>query len=160
MTVLIPPGLLTLILALAYGGLVTGLPFVAVSVFSSVWFIMSIGMLSMMIPAVIDGVPVLKAYRQSVRMSIDYFDRVFGVWIAYLLLGVVLVLPAIAFSPVGPWNNLVAVGLYGSIMGLFLVFVFVPSLVIALTRVYLILTGEYGTPSSDEHPHIGMVGGV
>jgi hypothetical protein len=160
LTVLIPPSAIILVLGLGYGGLIIGLPAAGVSVFSTVWLVMSIGILSMMFPAVIDGVPVLQAYRQSVQMSIDYFDRVFGVWIAYLLLGIALVLPAVALSPAGPWPNLVVLGVYGTIMGLFLIFIVVPSFVIALNRVYLILSDNYGVPRDEEHPSIGMVGGV
>lgn len=160
LTLLGPPGMIAFSIALVYGGLVTGLPFVGLSVFSAVWLIISAGMLSMMIPAVIDGVPVLTAYKQSVTMSIVYFDRVFGVWIAYVLLGVGLSLPAAALSTSGPFLSMAFVGTYGVIVGLFAVFVFVPSLVIALTRVYLILSGDYYAARAEEHPNIGMIGGA
>ncbi len=160
LTLLGPPGMIAFAIALVYGGLVTGLPFVGLSVFSAVWLIISAGMLSMMIPAVIDGVPVLTAYKQSVTMSIVYFDRVFGVWIAYVLLGVGLSLPPAALSTSGPFLNMAFIGTYGVIVGLFAVFVFVPSLVIALTRVYLILSGDYYAARAEEHPNIGMIGGA
>ncbi len=160
LTLLGPPGMIALAIAFVYGGLVTGLPFVGLSVFSAVWLIISAGLLSMMIPAVIDGVPVLTAYKQSVTMSIVYFDRVFGVWIAYVLIAVALFLPAAAFSTLIPFLNMAFIGTYGVIMGIFVVFVFVPSLVIALTRVYLILSGDYDAGRAEEHPNIGMIGGA
>lgn len=160
LTLLGPPGMIAFAITLVYGGLVTGLPFVGLSVFSAMWLVISAGMLSMMLPAVIDGIPVLTAYKQSVTMSLVYFDRVFGVWIAYVLIAVALFLPAAALSILGPLLNMAFIGAYGVIMGLFVVFVFVPSLVIGLTRVYLILSGDYYAARAEEHPNIGMIGGV
>ena len=58
-----------------------------------IWFAISLGILSMMFPAIIDGYPVIQAVKKSVKMSITYFDRVFGIWISYLVLLAVLVIP-------------------------------------------------------------------
>jgi hypothetical protein len=110
-----------------------------------IWFVLSTGSLTMMFPAIIDGHSVTEAVKKSFRMSIDYFDRVMGFWIAFLLLLVALIVPMIvaifAFPP-SFGIGMAAMGIYAIPMGIFLAFVGLPALSIGLTRVYMILTAD------------------
>jgi hypothetical protein len=108
------------------------------------WFAVSLGMLSMLFPAIIDGYSVIEATKKSIRMSITYFDRVFGVWIGFLLILGACILPLIATPFVIGISEPAAIAL-GSVavpLMLILVFVFIPALSIGLTRIYMILTAE------------------
>jgi hypothetical protein len=109
-----------------------------------IWFAVSLGLLSMLFPAIIDGYSVFEATKKSIRLSITYFDRVFGVWMAYLLILGALILPFIvtAFTT-GPFEPaLILLGSMAIPAILFLVFIFMPALTIGLTRVYMILTAD------------------
>ncbi|MHA2359048.1 MAG: hypothetical protein ACXAB5_02150, partial [Candidatus Thorarchaeota archaeon] len=80
-----------------------------------IWFVLSTGFLTMLFPAIIDGHSVIKATKKSFRMSIDYFDRVIGFWISFVLIIVALIAPLIvtifAFPPsFGP--GIAAVAIY------------------------------------------------
>ncbi|MFW9841100.1 MAG: hypothetical protein ACFFES_09405 [Candidatus Thorarchaeota archaeon] len=110
-----------------------------------IWFVLSTGSLTMLFPAIIDGYSVVEATKKSFRMSIDYFDRVIGFWIAFVLLLVALIAPMIvaifAFPPTFGLG-MAAMGIYAIPMAIFFVFVALPALSIGLTRVYMILTAD------------------
>ncbi len=129
-----------------------------------IWFAVSLGFLSMLFPAIIDGYSVFEATKKSIRMSITYFDRVFGVWIAYLLIVGLLILPIM----VAPF----AIGLSEPAMIfmagfavpalIFLLFIFLPALTIGLTRVYMILTADddYEEDSQEDTSGPSFIGGL
>ncbi|MFW9981292.1 MAG: hypothetical protein ACFFE3_05165 [Candidatus Thorarchaeota archaeon] len=131
-----------------------------------IWFVLTTGFLTMLFPAIIDGYSVVEATKKSFRMSIDYFDRVFGFWIAFLLLLVALIVPIIvAMFAVPPSMGLgiAAIAIYAIPMAIFFAFVALPALSIGLTRVYMILTAD----DEDLIPHEeesetgpGFVGGL
>jgi hypothetical protein len=167
------------LLAMLLGALVYGDSIFAVALFSTMtynpvmsvimalmmlWAVISTGLLSMIFPAVIDGVPVLQAAKQSVSMGIKYFDRIFGFWVAFLLLLAALIAPIVVsaffFGP-SALTFLAVIGGYAVLMSLFLVFVAIPAMSIGLTRIYMILTAEDQTAvPSDETDSISFVGGV
>ena len=110
-----------------------------------IWFVLSTGFLTMLFPAIIDGHSVVEATKKSFRMSIDYFDRVIGFWIAFILIIVALIAPmflAIFAVPGSFGPGLVAMAIYAIPMVIFLAFVALPALSIGLTRVYMILTAD------------------
>ncbi len=131
-----------------------------------IWFILSTGFLTMLFPAIIDGYSVVEATKKSFRMSIDYFDRVIGFWIAFVLILVALIAPLLLVVLVIPLNfglGITAVAIYSVPMGIFLAFVALPALSIGLTRVYMILTADDEdlipqTEESDSGP--SFVGGL
>jgi len=118
-----------------------------------IWFVLSSGSLAMLFPAIIDGHSVVEATKRSFRMTVDYFDRVIGFWIAFILLLVVLVTPMIvaifAFPP-SSGIGIAAMGIYAIPMGIFLAFVGLPALSIGLTRVYMILSADDEDLSPDD----------
>ena len=117
-----------------------------ISALGVIWFVLSTGLMIMLFPAIIDGHSVVEATKKSIRMGIQYFDRVFGTWLSYILLIVALVSPlflmAIPFFWESPMLAMVPLGIYAVIMFLFLAFVLLPALSIGLTRVYMILTAD------------------
>ncbi len=131
-----------------------------------IWFATSTGLLSMLFPSIIDGYSVFESTKRSIRMSIKYFDRVFGVWMTFLLILVAIFLPIIAV-PFTLGIGDPGIGfmmLYVLPASLFLVFVFLPAITIGLTRVYMILTAvdddDYEhTPDEDESGP-SFIGGV
>ncbi len=129
-----------------------------------IWFAISTGLLSMLFPSIIDGYSVFESTKRSIRMSIKYFDRVFGVWISFILILSALFIPIIA-APFTIGIGGIGVGIMAVFMlpvMLFLVFVFLPAMTIGLTRVYMILTAiddEYEhTPEEEDGP--SFIGGV
>lgn len=109
-----------------------------------IWFVLSTGLMTMLFPAIIDGYSVIEATKRSIRMGIQYFDRVFGAWISYILVILALIVPLIivpftlgTFEPA-----LILMGVYGIPLALILAFVLLPAVSIGLTRVYMILTAD------------------
>ncbi|MGQ4912938.1 MAG: hypothetical protein ACP6KW_12270, partial [Candidatus Thorarchaeota archaeon] len=129
-----------------------------------VWFVISTGSLSMMFPAIIDGHSVLGSVTLSFRMSYRYFDRVFGFWIALLLVDFVIILPTLVLPLLFGTGVMTAgsmmTAIYAVPMGLFLAFVGLPAVTIGLTRIYMILTAEDDIPGEEgEEGGVSMIGG-
>ncbi len=116
-----------------------------------IWFAISTGLLSMLFPSIIDGYSVFESTKRSIRMSIKYFDRVFGVWMTFLLILGAIFVPIIA-APFTLGIGEIGLGIMAVYMlpaMLFLVFIFLPAMTIGLTRVYMILTAD---DDNYEHP--------
>ncbi len=116
-----------------------------------IWFAISTGLLSMLFPSIIDGYSVFESTKRSIRMSIKYFDRVFGVWMTFLLILGAIFIPIIA-APFTLGIGEIGLGIMAVYMlpaMLFLVFIFLPAMTIGLTRVYMILTAD---DDNYEHP--------
>ena len=137
----------------------------------TIWIVISLGMLSLIFPSIIDGYSVLESTKRSIRMSIRYFDRVFGVWIAFVLVFLVLTIPTFlmpfAFSTVNPAAITPLGGfliVYMIPAGIILLFLYMPALSIGLTRIYMILTADdddnYGHTVEDEETGPSFIGGV
>ncbi len=131
--------------------------------FSFIWLVVTLGMLSMMFPAIIDGESAWQAYKRSIRLSTTYFDRVFATWlsfvVAFLIFGITFSFATPAASPpMGPF-----VGLIG-IIGLVLMIIMLPAMSIALTRLYMILMAEGESEEVEsgpnDHVNLSLVGGV
>ncbi|MHA1965210.1 MAG: hypothetical protein ACXACG_18060 [Candidatus Thorarchaeota archaeon] len=115
-----------------------------ISALGVIWFTISTGLMTMLFPAIIDGYSVIEATKRSIRMGIQYFDRVFGAWISYILVILVLVVPLI-FVPftMGTFEPaLMMIAVYAIPMGLIIAFVLLPAVSIGLTRIYMILTAD------------------
>ncbi len=148
--------------SLALGGTVTGVYSVLLGVSAFVWVFITEGLLSMMFPAVVDGKNPIEALRVSVKLGVDRFDRIFGVWTAYVVLFAAMAAPAFlvaygaGFTPGSqvaiPMVALVAGG-WTAIAGLLLVAIVLPSMVLARARVYALLTGkQLAAPKALEVP--------
>ncbi|MHA1959252.1 MAG: hypothetical protein ACW99U_03435 [Candidatus Thorarchaeota archaeon] len=140
----------------------SGLPLGIVTALAFTWLVISIGMMSMLFPGIIDGLSVIDATKQSFRMSIDHFERVFSVWISFLLIFAGLVLPLLAIPLIGAFAmaDIVLMSAYAIPAAIFLVFIAFPALAIALSRVYLILSGVEVSDEAEESLDVSLVGGV
>jgi len=129
-----------------------------------IWFAISMGILSMMFPAIIDGYSVIEAVKKSVRMSISYFDRVFGIWMSYLVILAALIIPmvAIPYATGVYWPLQVVLGIYAVPAMLFLLFLYIPAITIGLTRTYMILTADdgYEERTQDDESGPSFIGGL
>jgi len=152
-----------LMLALLIGTLIYGDQFLTIAVISSgpanftnpiaiglllIWFAVSTGLLSMLFPSIIDGYSVFESIKRSVKMSIKYFDRIFGIWLAFLLILGALILPLTLISfVVSPTNPVFTIGagilmIYAIPATIILILLYLPAMTIGLTRTYMILTAN------------------
>jgi hypothetical protein len=144
----LPLGLYYVYIFEVHGGSLTRTDEMLAIASSVIWFAMTTGLLSMMLPAIIDGHSVKDAFIASIKMGVKYLNRVFPVWLFYLGLGVGLLAPVI-------WGPVYAIGLFTIITSssypafaiLFLIFILIPAMAISQSRVYLLLTSE-----EDEEP--------
>ena len=133
-----------------------------------IYYTISIGFLTMVFPAIIDGHSVIDSVKLSIRLTRTYFDRVFSLWIAYIGIAALLIIPLIGVSffmlPSGEFTTgLAGLASYGVFAAIFLVFVFIPAVTIGLSRLYLILTAEeYPQERVVDEPgaDISFVGGL
>ncbi|NOR38569.1 MAG: hypothetical protein GQ580_03160 [Candidatus Thorarchaeota archaeon] len=157
-----PIFLLSAAISLALGGIVTGVYSVLLGVFAFVWVFVTGGLLSMMFPAIVDGKNPIEALRVSVKLGVDRFDRVFGIWTAYIVLFAAMAAPAfivaygVGFTPgihmTIPIVTVVAGG-WTALAGLLLVAIVLPSMILARARVYAVLTGkQLAAPKALEVP--------
>ncbi len=130
-----------------------------------VYWTIAMGALSMIFPAIIDGNSVIDSLKISITYSKNYFDRVYSVWIAFIGIIVALLIPIIAapmnlfmtgtnFIPGAAW------GLYTAITMIMMIIVVFPAMVIGMSRIYLILSGEEILVQEETHPDISFVGGI
>lgn len=116
------------------------------------WIYGTLGLLSMVLPSVVDGKGVVEAFRESIELSISRFDRVFGIWTVYSLLSVSMFAPILILGFFEVFH-LMRIPLFVSLAGkliiawtliasLLMVFVVIPGEMLAFTRVYAVLTGK------------------
>ncbi|MFW9887549.1 MAG: hypothetical protein ACFFER_05165 [Candidatus Thorarchaeota archaeon] len=151
MTTIVP---LAALYAYAYntlGGNISGTDEVLLIATVVVWFVISSGLLTMMFPGIIDGLTVRQAVARSVKMGVKYLDRVFSIWIFFLLLILGLIAPLIWPYPMYWIFEVYNLDFYPVLAGLFLLFIVVPAMAIAQSRVYLLLGSEEDEiPVTDE----------
>ncbi len=156
---MMPLALLMLALIPMHGGSPGG-PFAWVlPVGAFIWLTVSLGMLSMTYPAIVDGYSPIEATKISLKMGWTYFDRVFSTFLAFI--GII----ALLFTPffIGTLLNvpLALFSGYAILAFFFSGLVVFPAFIISLNRVYMILSGESITaPPEDEHPDVNLVGGI
>jgi hypothetical protein len=121
--------------------------------FTFVWVFITAGLTSMVWPAIVSGKGVQEAFKESYSLAIKYFDRVFGLLTAIVLLlavtfgplaiaslAVASVVPPITmFSPLIP--ALIGVALWAIVSAFLWLLLFLPMVRIAWVRVYQELTG-------------------
>ncbi len=130
------------------GGNITGTNESLLIATAIIWFVVTSGLLSMMFPGIIDGLTVKQAVARSFKMGVKYLDRVFSVWLFFLGLIFVLIAPLIWPYQLYYIFNL---GFYPAVAILFILFILVPAMAIAQSRVYLLLGSEEDEiPVTDE----------
>ncbi|MHA2070679.1 MAG: hypothetical protein ACXAEE_00740 [Candidatus Thorarchaeota archaeon] len=151
MTTIVP---LAALYAYAYntlGGNISGADEVLLIATGVTWFVVSSGLLSMMFPAIIDGLTVKQAAGRSLKMGVKYLDRVFSVWLLFLVLIFGLIAPLIWPGELFRILGVSQLGFYPPLAILFAIFIVVPAMAIAQSRVYLLLSSEEDEiPVTDE----------
>ncbi|MFW9788317.1 MAG: hypothetical protein ACFFE2_07305 [Candidatus Thorarchaeota archaeon] len=161
--VLLPPTIAWGLTSYAMGYVITAPASYLLAAFTFVWVYFTAGLTSLVWPAVVSGKGVQDAFRESFSLSIQYFDRVYGLLTAIVLLLAATVGPVIAvglsFASTLPSVALafvplfVAVGLYTVIMVFLWLLLFLPMVRIAWVKVYQELTGgEIATQSVVDMP--------
>ena len=164
---MMPLALLMLALIPVHGGSPGG-PFAWIlPVGAFLWLTVSLGMLSMTYPAIVDGYSPIEATKISLKMGWTYFDRVFSTFLAFIVIIILLfapfVLGAFVSLSMGPefLGPLALFGGYVTLAFLFVGLVVLPAFIISLNRVYMILSGaDITPPPEDEHPHVNLMGGI
>jgi len=131
------------------------------TVFVFAYSFITLGLTSMVFPAVVNGKGIQEAVYESFKLATQRFDRVFGVHTAIVLLALLTISPFLAYAaiamvvPIGPllFPGGMALGLYAMVIGLFWLLVFLPATFIAYVRVYTDLTGgevsELSAPAAE-----------
>ncbi|MGY5864238.1 MAG: hypothetical protein RTV41_06505 [Candidatus Thorarchaeota archaeon] len=149
--VLLPPVVAWGLTSYAMGYTITGLAFNLLTIFTFVWVYITAGLTSLVWPAVASGKGVQDAFKESFSLSRQYFDRVFGVLTAIVLLlaatiGPILIaalamVPLVPLAMIGFAPVFVGVMIYTVIMVFLWLIVFLPMVRIAWVKVYQELTG-------------------
>jgi len=149
--VIVPPVIAWGFTAYAMGMTVTGLASQLLTIFTFVWVFITAGLTSMVFPAVSSGKGVQESFKESYSLATRYFDRVFGVLVAIVLLLVITFGPIIVWSislvaigtvPVlafGP--TLVALMIWTVVFAFLWLLLFLPMVRITWVKVYQDLTG-------------------
>ena len=163
-------GIIGLPLILVYGSfflsgiILTGIPSAIMAALSTVWIVLSSGMMTMVFPGIIDNHSVFDATRQSIRLSLRYFDRVYSTWIAFILIILFMFAPLVlgvaAFAELSFGLDMMATAIYAVIAVFVLVLIVLPALVIALSRLYMILSGIEISAVGENEPDVSLVGGI
>jgi hypothetical protein len=169
--IVLPPLLAWGITSYLMGYVITTAASVPLAVFTFAWVYITSGFTSTVFPAVVSGKPVLDAFKESFSLSTKYFDRIFGLMTAVVLLlaatfGPVIIAglamatiaippltPMGAFSPMIP--AIAGVALWTVVSVFLWLFLFLPMVRIAWTRVYQELTG--GTIASQIPAEVPIV---
>ena len=102
----------------------------------------------MLFPSLIDGYSVFESVKRSVKLSTKYFDRVFGIWMAFLLILAALIVPMMVIPFVTDLSGSAMVAAAGIMIiyaipaFVILILLYIPALTIGMTRTYMILTAE------------------
>ncbi len=152
--VVVPPIIGWGLAAYATGWNIVGPVFYLATGFTFVWVYITAGLTSMVWPAVVSGKGVQNAFKESFSLSLQYFDRVFGVLTAIVLLVAATVGPIIILGlsmPMAPLPSaylpvVAGVALYTVVMVFLWLLLFLPMARIAWVKVYQELTGGQIAP--------------
>ena len=161
--VLVPPLIAWGLTSYAMGYSITAPAAYLLTTFTFVWLYFTAGLTSMVWPAVASGKGVQDAFKESFSLSIRYFDRVYGVLTAIVLLLVAtfgpVIIVGLSYAAIVPpvtlafLPALVGVGLYTVVMVFLWLLLFLPMVRIAWVKVYQELTGgEIATQSVVDMP--------
>ncbi|TXT54366.1 MAG: conserved membrane protein of unknown function [Candidatus Thorarchaeota archaeon] len=168
--VLGPVGLLIGLGWVVFGNTVVGIPSAIITSLVAAWVMTSLGLTSMIFPGIIDGIPVLQAVKQSFKLSIKYFDRVFSTVLAFVLILMFMFSPLFSiplvfmesFTPPASGAMMGAIALfviYAIIGAIVLLFIVIPAMAITITKVYMILTSNgISEPREEDSFDVSMVG--
>ncbi|TFG96890.1 hypothetical protein E4H12_10020, partial [Candidatus Thorarchaeota archaeon] len=151
--VVLPPTIVWALTSYAMGYVITSPISTLLTIFTFVWIFITAGLTSMVWPAVVSGKGVQDAFKESYSLALQYFDRVFGVLTAIVLLlaatfgpMIIEALAMVQFVPPMTMMYLILPAMLGialwTVISVFLWrLLFLPMVRIAWTRVYQELSG-------------------
>jgi hypothetical protein len=149
--VIIPPVIAWGLTSYAMGYTVTGLMSLLLTIFTFMWVFITAGLTSMVFPAVSSGKGVQEAFKESYSLATRYFDRIFGVLTAVVLLLAITFGPMIVWGlslavpgtmPVLAFDSVLAALMVWTVVFAFLwLLLFLPMVRITWVKVYQELTG-------------------
>jgi len=149
--VILPPVIAWGLSSYALGYVITAPVSTVLTIFTFVWIFFTAGLTSMVFPAIVSGKGVQAAFKESYTLATRYFDRVFGVLSAIVLLLAVtfgpIILLALSMPLIGPPMSLalipaIAAAALWTVVSAFLwLLLFLPMVRIAWVKVYQDLTG-------------------
>ncbi len=153
--ILLPPAIVWGLTSYAMGYVVTAAISTLLTVFTFVWVFITIGLTSMVFPAVVSGKGVQEAFKESFSLATRYFDRIFGVLTAIVLLlaatfGPIIIAGLAIPAFIQPGVPMITFALFPALVGIMLwtvvsvflwLFLFLPMVRITWVRVYQELTG-------------------
>ncbi len=149
--VILPPVIAWGLSSYALGYVITAPVSTVLTIFTFVWIFFTAGLTSMVFPAVVSGKGVQAAFKESFALTTRYFDRVFGVLSAIVLLLAAtfgpIILLGLTAPLVGPPVSLalmpaIAAAALWTVVSAFLwLLLFLPMVRIAWVKVYQDLTG-------------------
>jgi len=166
--VVLPPVIAWGLTSYSMGYMISTVASVPLTIFTFVWIYLTSGLTATVFPAVVSGKPILDAFKESFSLATKYFDRIFGLLTAIVLLiaatfGPVIIAglamayttipPITVFSPIVP--ALAGIALWTVVSVFLWLFLFLPMVRIAWTRVYQELTG--GTIASQVPVEVPIV---
>lgn len=149
--VLAPQVLVMVTVSYLLGYTITGWASLGSSLFVFVYSFITLGLTSMVMPAVVNGKGVQEAVKESFRLATQRFDRVFGIHTAIVLFALITFSPYLALAAISYYYPLsvstmvlpaaAALAGYGVVIAFAWLLVFFPMTFIAYVRVYHALTG-------------------
>lgn len=164
--IVVPQLLVAATVAYFSGYVITGWTNVGLSVFVFAYSFVTLGLTSMVMPAIVNGKGIQEAVVESFKLATERFDRIFGLLTAIVLLGLLTFAPMLisvvavalgaSMTLVGPW--VLGGALWVTVAGLLWFLLLLPMTIIAFTRVYHDLTGgEVFDSASQTSSEISMV---
>ena len=160
--IVIPPLTVSGLISIALNYTVTGLASQLLAVFTFVWVFITVGLCANVFPAITYGKGVQDAFKESFKLATERFERVYGLLVGFLLLALMTFGPVLVW---GLWHAYtvtipllidpvsIAVMVWTVIAAFLWLLLFLPSAIIAFTKVYAELTGgEIATPSTPNVP--------
>jgi len=113
------------------------------------WFIVGTGLLSMTFPSIIDGMSILPAIRNSVTLAVKRFDAVFSIWLSFILIEMLLIVPPFIDLVLGSiFLDTLLGSIYAILVLAITVLVILPVHILATSRTYLLISDPN---TSEEH---------
>jgi len=108
---------------------------------AALWFLFSSGMLSMVFPSIVDGIPVFSSIKHSIKLTWKNSGAVFSIWSTFSSLGLLLLGPIIIqeFTDVILLTDQVY-DLYILASALVILLLLLPVYVLSVSRTYLLIS--------------------
>jgi hypothetical protein len=140
--IIVPIGIEYILAAWYFGNQTPDTTTLTILIFiAALWFLFSSGMLSMVFPSIVDGIPVFSSIKHSIKLTWKNSGAVFSIWSTFSSLGLLVLGPFIIqeFADITLMPDQVY-NLYILAAGLVLFLLLLPIYVLSVSRTYLIIS--------------------